>query len=179
MKKSLTLSIIFYALSITSLLTMLILGLYVVDNENLAIISIAPFLIFMALGTVFLFLWATQSAKAQREEAQRKWEALSDEEKAEIELKKKQEQEERAKATTIEKTRIIGQDTRKSTGSSVVRGAVGGALFGVAGAVGGAMSGKNKQSIIFYVTYKDGHSETKTAEIDSDEYKKYMIYLEQ
>ena len=128
----------------------------------------------MIMGMIFLFKWA----KIAREENQRRFESLSEEEKAKIELEKKNEQEKRSNSTTVIRTRIIGQDTKKSAGSSVARGVVGGTLFGVAGAVGGAMSGKNKQSIIFYVTYKDGHSETKTVPIDSAEYKKYMIYLE-
>ncbi len=169
MKKSLLLAIVFFALCFVSI----ILGA-IFDEGNITWLFLSLFLVFIAIGMFFFFRWS----KIMQEENQRKLDALPEEEREKIELAKKQEQEKRANSTTVVRTRIIGQDSRKDIGSSVARGVVGGTLFGVAGAVGGAMSGKNKQSVIFYVTYKDGHSETKTVPIDSFEYKQYMICLE-
>lgn len=158
---------------------MLFSGIVAAVNVNLAVIGVVFIILFFILGVVFLCVDTAQSIKKEREEKQRQWEALPPEEKERLELEKEQERMAKLRATAIEKTRIIGQDTRKSATSSVIRGAVGGALFGIAGVAGGAMSGKNTQSIIFLVTYKDGHTETKTVKINSVEYKKYIMFLEE
>lgn len=60
----------------------------------------------------------------------------------------------------IDYTEIVdtGIESKKSAGSSIVRGAVGGALLGGAGLIGGALSGKNKtiKHYTFLVHYTDG-----------------------
>ncbi len=157
---------------------MVFLGIMTTIDADLALIGVAFTILFLVLGIIFLCVDTAQSLKKEREEKQRQWEALPPEEKARLELEKEQERMAKLRATAIEKTRIIGQDTRKSATSSVIRGAVGGALFGLAGVAGGAMSGKNTQSIIFLVAYKDGHTETKTVKINSEEYNKYIMFLE-
>jgi uncharacterized Zn finger protein (UPF0148 family) len=73
----------------------------------------------------------------------------------------------------IAKTVIVNTDSRKSATSSITRGMIGGALFGVAGAVGGAMSGKNKSETTFLIVYTDGSRETQT--VKTMEY--FTIYI--
>lgn len=60
----------------------------------------------------------------------------------------------------------VSSTSKKSVGSSITRGAIGGALFGGAGAVVGAMSGKEKTKtmITFLVSYDDGTTDTITCE---------------
>lgn len=81
----------------------------------------------------------------------------------------------------IVKTTILNtiNDSRKKAGSSLVRGAVGGALFGGVGVVAGAMSGKNKieSKTTFLVEYASGKKETKTVDNNSKEYKELCMYL--
>lgn len=70
-------------------------------------------------------------------------------------------------------------DSRKSVSSSLVRGAVGGALLGPAGLLAGGLSGKNKNSqmITFLVKYNDGSSDIQTAKKGSLTYNTYMQFL--
>ena len=81
----------------------------------------------------------------------------------------------------IVRTTILNtiNDSRKSAGSSLVRGAIGGQLFGVAGVVAGAMSGKNKieSKTTFLIEYASGKKETKTVNNNSKEYQEFCKYL--
>ena len=81
----------------------------------------------------------------------------------------------------IIKTTILNtiNDSRKKAGSSLVRGAVGGALFGGVGVVAGAMSGKNKieSKTTFLIEYASGKKETKTVNNNSKEYQELCKYL--
>ena len=78
---------------------------------------------------------------------------------------------------TIDYTIIVSQDSKKSLGSAVVRGAAGGALLGPAGLVGGALSGKNQTKTTFTVVYKSGRKDVITVDNDSDEFKMYAKYI--
>lgn len=78
---------------------------------------------------------------------------------------------------TIDYTIIVGGDTRKSVGSSITRGIIGGALLGPVGLIGGALSGKNKSETTFTVVYKSGRREVVTVKNDSDEFRKYASYV--
>lgn len=90
-------------------------------------------------------------------------------------------QEQLKKSKTIKQVMIVGNntDSRKKVGSTVIRGAVGGALLGPVGLVGGALSGKNKVSgkTTFLIEYEDGHRETKEVDSNSIEFKKLCNYL--
>lgn len=81
----------------------------------------------------------------------------------------------------IDYTEIVdtGIESKKSAGSSIVRGAVGGALFGGAGLVGGALSGKNKTKtkITFRVVFKDGTETFKTCDLNDMYYTTFMKYV--
>lgn len=98
------------------------------------------------------------------------------------EQKRISKEKEKAKHTTIKKVIIVNgsSDSRKKMGSSIMRGAVGGALLGPAGLVGGAVSGKNKVTnyTTFLVEYEDGHRETLTVITGSGEFNKLCKYLE-
>ena len=181
MKKPIGLFVVSIVCMASSLLCAIPIAMLEEDYDN-AEASTNIMIIFMILLFVglFLFMLATiKLAKYNKIQEAKKWDALSEEEKSEIKAQRLKERIEKENARTILKTKLIGQDAVKSTSSSVARGVVGGALFGVAGAVAGAMSGKNKRYCTFYVTYKDGHSETKTAEVDSLEFKIYMAYLKE
>lgn len=87
--------------------------------------------------------------------------------------------------TTIVSTRLIGEGSaeyKKSVGSVMMRGAVGGFFAGAAGATLGMATAKNKNTNKnvrrFLVKYLDGHIEEKEATIGSAQYKEYMKYLE-
>lgn len=77
----------------------------------------------------------------------------------------------------IDYTIIVSEDNRKSVGSTVTRGAIGGALLGPIGLVGGALSGKNKTKTTFTIVYKSGRREVVTVENDSKEFTKYAEYV--
>jgi len=76
----------------------------------------------------------------------------------------------------ISKTAIVGDDSRKSLSSTMVRGAVGAALLGPVGLLAGA-TGKNKKTTTFLIEYSDGSRETKTVKTNSSEFKNYCKYL--
>lgn len=76
----------------------------------------------------------------------------------------------------IAKTIIVSQDSRKKVGSTVIRGAVGGALLGPVGLLAGA-SGKNKHTTTFQVIYKNGQQKTVTVDNNSMAFKEYVRYL--
>lgn len=77
----------------------------------------------------------------------------------------------------IDYTIIVGEDSRKSVGSAVGRGIVGGVLLGPVGLVGGAISGKNKSKTTFTIVYKSGRREVETVDNDSPEFRKYASYV--
>ncbi len=78
----------------------------------------------------------------------------------------------------IVKTIIVGNDSRKSATSSIVRGAIGGALLGPVGLLGGAISGKNKKESTFLLIYSNGRKKTVTVKTNSFLFKYYAKYLE-
>lgn len=70
-------------------------------------------------------------------------------------------------------------DSRKSASSSLIRGAIGGALLGPAGMLAGGLSGKNKNTEMttFLIKYNDGSTDTQTAKKGSLTYNTFMQYL--
>ncbi len=126
--------------------------------------------------TIAFFFIMYIVVKAPHKHREMAWAALTDIEKEKIILEKEQKIQMIIATNTIVKTNIIGQDTR--TKGDFVGGVVGGALFGVAGAIVGSMGGENEQSMIFHITYKDGHTETKAVRINTSEFKRYMMHLE-
>ena len=85
------------------------------------------------------------------------------------------------KDNKIIKTTILNtiNDSRKKVGSTLVRGAIGGELFGLAGMAAGAMSAKNKieSKTTFLIEYQSGRKETKTVNNESKEYQELVKYL--
>ncbi len=57
---------------------------------------------------------------------------------------------------TVDHYEIVDEESNKSFGSGIIRGAVGAAAFGVVGAVSGAASAKNKKEYRVSITFKDG-----------------------
>lgn len=88
----------------------------------------------------------------------------------------KQKEQERLD-NMIDYTIIVAEDSKKSLGSSVARGAIGGALLGPVGMVGGAISGKNKSKTTFTVVYKSGRRQVITVSNDSSEFERFARYL--
>lgn len=78
---------------------------------------------------------------------------------------------------TIDYTVIVAEDSKKSLGSAVTRGAIGGAILGPVGLVGGAISGKNKSETTFTVVYKSGRRKVVTVRNDSEQFKEYAQYI--
>ena len=78
---------------------------------------------------------------------------------------------------TIDYTIIVAEDSKKSLGSAVTRGAIGGALLGPVGLVGGAISGRNNTKTTFTVIYKSGRREIITVDNDSSDFGIYARYL--
>lgn len=72
-------------------------------------------------------------------------------------------------------------DSKKSAGSSLVRGAVGGALLGPAGLLAGGLSGKNKntQMTTFLIKYDDGSQETQIIKNKGLLYDTYIKFLKE
>jgi hypothetical protein len=79
---------------------------------------------------------------------------------------------------TLIKTIIVSNDSRKSASSSILRGAVGGALLGPIGIIGGAISGKNKRETTFLLIYNNGMKKTVTVKTNGLMFKQYVKYLE-
>lgn len=127
-----------------------------------------PF-VFFPLGIKIYFLENEKKQRIQKE----KINALSDEKKKEYYEKIRKEK----LNNEIDYTIIVGGDSRKSVGSSIIRGTIGGALLGPVGLVGGALSGKNKSQTTFTIIYKSGRREVITADNDSEEFQKYASYL--
>ena len=86
-------------------------------------------------------------------------------------------------APEITKVLIVGNDSRKSASSSVVRGAIGGTLLapigiGLIGVAGGLLSGKNRSKTTFLVFYSNGKKKTVICKTNGAEYRHYIKYLE-
>lgn len=81
----------------------------------------------------------------------------------------------------IVSTEIIDSynDSKKSASSTLIRGAIGGALFGGVGALAGGLSAKNKntQHTTFLVKYDDGSQDVQTVKNGSLFYNTYMQFL--
>lgn len=78
---------------------------------------------------------------------------------------------------TIDYTIIVSEDSKKSLGSAITRGAIGAAMLGPVGLVGGAISGKNKAKTTFTIVYKSGRREVVTVDNNSQEFEKYARYI--
>lgn len=78
----------------------------------------------------------------------------------------------------IVKTMIVGENSRRSAKSGVVRGAVGGALLGPLGMLAGVGSAKRKGKTTFLVQYSDGTRNTVTVKTGGVLFKSYVQYLE-
>ena len=98
---------------------------------------------------------------------------MSPEERKPYDKQKKQERLD----NMIDYTIIVAEDSKKSLGSAVARGAVGGVLLGPVGMVGGAISGKNKAKTTFTVVYKSGRREVITVDNDSSDFGMYARYI--
>ena len=81
----------------------------------------------------------------------------------------------------IVKTMIVSnEEGKKGLGSTVVRGAVGGALLGPVGMLGGALTGKKKKgTTTFLITYDSGRKETMTVKNNSLLFNTYCQYLDE
>lgn len=77
----------------------------------------------------------------------------------------------------IDYTIVAGSNSQKSMGSSIARGAVGGALLGPVGLIGGAASGKNKTTTTFTIVYKNGKRKVETVDNNSFLFREYSKYL--
>lgn len=76
---------------------------------------------------------------------------------------------------TVASYEVIGEDSHTSMGSGVVKGAVGGALFGGVGAIAGANSAKKKGTYMVSIVFKDG---TKClCELDSEMFKNLVMVM--
>lgn len=114
-----------------------------------------------------------------------KWQAEAPERERMCREEKARKQESKRLHTTIVATRLIGEGSaeyKKSVGSMMMRGAVGGFFAGAAGATLGMATAKNKNTNKnvrrFLVKYLDGHIEEKEATIGSSDYEIYMAHLE-
>lgn len=76
----------------------------------------------------------------------------------------------------IKQTIIVGEDSRKSAGSGIARGAIGGALLGPLGLLAG-LSAKNKNNTTFLIIYEDDSRTTRTVATNSKEFKEFCKYL--
>lgn len=144
------------------------------------------FFILVLIAIVVIIAVNVYQAKKEHEEMERYNNGnMSEEEQKEYEAKLKAREEYKEKmrkSQTISKVMIVGgsSDSRKKVGSSLMRGAIGGALLGPVGLVGGALSGKNKitNETTFLIEYEDGHRETKTVDNNSSEFERLCKYLE-
>ncbi len=94
------------------------------------------------------------------------------------EEKKKEKEEYLRNRGKIVRTTIIGEHSKKDTGSAIRRGVIGGALLGVGGAIGGATSGKETQYITFLVEYESGERTTMQTTYCSPLYNELIKYIE-
>jgi hypothetical protein len=159
-------------------------GIFVtVENPITENIGYLILTIFIETALIILFILCIK--KYQSPERKQARETKRAEEKARWEEAQRQRKEAERLRTTIVATRLIGEGSaeyKKSVGSMVVRGAIGGFFGGAAGAALGAASAAskntNKNVRRFLVKYLDGHIEEKEATIGSAQYKEYMAHLE-
>ena len=131
--------------------------------------------------------------KMSKKEARKAYDALSDEERAKVDAERErkaaaaQERLEQLKAdTTIVSTAIVNSTTvgkqKSSVGSSFVRGAVGGAVFGPVGMIAGAVTPKKKlttktKDVTFSVRYASGRCEVEKVKFGSSRYNELAKYI--
>lgn len=77
----------------------------------------------------------------------------------------------------IDYTIVAGSNSQKSMGSSIAKGAIGGALLGPIGLIGGATSGKRKTTTTFTIVYKNGKRKVETVDNNSFLFREYAKYL--
>ena len=142
--------------------------------------------------------WLIGRARRKKKAA---YEALSPEEKAAYDAKKEEEArviaqfceqeraraaEDRAQGKIIVSTAIVDSTakskTKASATSSVVRGAVGGALFGGVGMVVGAVTPKKKtitknKDVTFAILYANGKRDLEKVKVGSKRYNELAKYL--
>lgn len=123
---------------------------------------------------IYLSIQIKEAEKKSEEEIIALSNMTEDEKRNYYEEKKKKEED-----NIIDYTILVNTDDRKSLGSAVVRGAVGGAVLGPLGMVGGAVSGKNKSTTTFTVVYKSGRRNVVTVDNDSESFYELAKYLKQ
>ena len=72
----------------------------------------------------------------------------------------------------VEKYEVISWNTRKSMSSIIIRGTIGGVLFGTPGMMAGGLSAKNRTIYTIAVEFKNGRKSI--IEIDDKIYNKFM-----
>lgn len=133
--------------------------------------------------------------RMSKKEAQKAYNALSDEERAKVDSENERkvaaahERLEQLKAnTTIVSAAVVGGTTigkqKSSVTSSIVRGAVGGTLFGPIGAVAGAVTPKKKivtkgGKVTFSILYASGNRSVETVKVGSKRYNELAKYVVQ
>lgn len=75
--------------------------------------------------------------------------------------------------STVQSCELINDDSKKSFGSGLVRGTIGGAIFGLPGALAGASSCKTKNEYIVRVKFYDGKQSTIV--LDKNYYKLFLL----
>ena len=70
---------------------------------------------------------------------------------------------------TVDHYELVDEESSKSFGSGVIRGAVGAAAFGAVGALAGAASAKNKKEYRVAITFKD--EKRVLCSLDKNDYK--------
>lgn len=131
---------------------------------------------FAILCLYVVFREIFHEGNAEIEKINKETEMLKNMSKEEREQYDKQKEQQRLD-NTIDYTIIVGEDSKKSLGSAVTRGVIGGALLGPVGMVGGAISGKNKAKTTFTVVYKSGRREVITVDNDSSDFGIYARYI--
>ena len=130
-----------------------------------------------------------------KKEKRKEYNALSETEREKVDAEKErkqaeaQERLERLKAnTTIVSTAIVGGTTvskqTASATSSIVRGAVGGAVFGPVGMIAGAVTPKKKivtkgGTVTFSILYASGNRSVETVKVGSSRYNELAKYVVQ
>ena len=128
--------------------------------------SIMLGLFIIIVSTILMSAYSNTDTERRKNMEEERIQNLSDEQRKQYYLDQQ-----------IDYTVIVGEDTRKSVGSAVARGAVGGALLGPIGLIGGALSGKNKSETTFTIIYKSGRREVRTVKNDSNEFRNYASYI--
>jgi hypothetical protein len=78
----------------------------------------------------------------------------------------------------ITKVLIVGNDSRKSASSSIIRGAIGGTMLGPIGLFGGLISGKNRNKTTFLIFFSNGAKKTVTCKTNGLEFNFYIKYVQ-